>query len=276
MSEASENEHALALVENGAEIAGGAIGGAIGLIGGPAGVTLGAAGGVLAGKVFAHVGRELQLRLLGPRQHVRVGAAFAFAADQISARLLGGDELRDDGFFDRDHKGRCVAEETLEGVLITAGDAWEERKVKHIGWLYSSLAFDSSVEAADANHLLHLAERLSYRQLCSLAFLADPRPENALVSLTSVMGRPIVRTDAVNAELDEMAQALVIGFDDGGRIVPPSSTYDFAGFAGLDLIKVRVSALGLILHRLMRLDQISEEDILSVYADLGGSLTPRP
>lgn len=60
MSEASDNQLALALVENGSEIAGAVIGGAAGLIGGPIGVTLGAGGGVLASNVFKRVGSELQ------------------------------------------------------------------------------------------------------------------------------------------------------------------------------------------------------------------------
>ena len=101
MSEPSETKLALALIEDGSDLAGALVGGAIGLIGGPAGVALGAGGGVLAGRVLRRVGSELQLRVLGPRQHVRVGAAFYFAADQISARLLRGDELRTGGFFDR-------------------------------------------------------------------------------------------------------------------------------------------------------------------------------
>jgi hypothetical protein len=85
-----ESRLSLALIDSGSEIAGAAVGGALGLIGGPAGVAAGAVGGVVATRTLKRVGSELQGRLLGPRQLVRVGAAFTFAADQISARLLSG------------------------------------------------------------------------------------------------------------------------------------------------------------------------------------------
>jgi hypothetical protein len=75
----------------------------------------------------------------------------------------------------------------------------------------------------------------------------------------------------MNAELDDLAQSLVIGVDSGGRIVPPASTYDNVGFAARDLVTVRVAPLGTILHQLMRLDLIPGDDIGSVYRDLGGS-----
>ncbi len=111
------------MIEGGSEIAGAAVGGALGLLGGPPGVAAGAVGGVLVTRALKRIGAELQLRLLGPRQEVRVGATFAFAATEISERLERGDHERHDGWFDGGGEGRPHAEELLEGVLLNAANA---------------------------------------------------------------------------------------------------------------------------------------------------------
>ncbi len=60
----------------------------------------GAAAGVLVSRALRQLGSEIQQRLLGPRQRVRVGAAFAIAAETIAGRLEAGERPRSDDFFD--------------------------------------------------------------------------------------------------------------------------------------------------------------------------------
>lgn len=57
------------LIDAGAEIAGGAIGGALGfLAAGPAGAAAGGAGGAAAAAVLKHIGGEVSERVLSPRE----------------------------------------------------------------------------------------------------------------------------------------------------------------------------------------------------------------
>ena len=75
-------------------------------------------------------------------------------------RLEDGETPRDDGFFDPGIEGHdAPAEELLEGALLFAANAYEQRKVPLIGRLYASLVF-TSIPVAHANWLLRLAERL--------------------------------------------------------------------------------------------------------------------
>jgi hypothetical protein len=123
------------LIEGGAELAAASIGAAVGLIGGPPGAFGGAAAGVTATRLLRRLGADIQKRMLAPRQRIRTGAAYAIAAEEISRRLRAGESLRADGFFDTRMGGRPAAEELLEGVLHAAADAYEERKVTHLGKL---------------------------------------------------------------------------------------------------------------------------------------------
>jgi hypothetical protein len=260
------------LIEGGSELAGAAVGGALGLIGGPTGVLAGAAGGVFLTRTLKRVGTELRDRLLGPRQEVRVGAAFAFAANEIRERLEQGERERDDGWFEADASGRPKGEELLEGVLLNAANAYEERKVPYLGWLYASLAFDAGIGRDYANFLMRLADRLTFRQLASTAFFAPEPDPTLLVYVDTVRaGRSKRRSDPIMAELTELAQAGVIGVrQEDGSVVAPQGTYGGGDLRSLRFLDLALTSVGNDIYRLMRLDRIPRKDLIDVYEELGG------
>ncbi len=89
--ENNETDGIRRLITSGAEIAGGAVGGALGfLAGGPSGAALLGAGGAAAAMALKHIGQEASERLLGPREAVRVGGVLALAAGEIRQRLEAG------------------------------------------------------------------------------------------------------------------------------------------------------------------------------------------
>lgn len=258
-------------VQAGSELAGAVVGGALGLIGGPPGVLAGAAGGVVTTRVLKRVGSEIQERVLGPRQRIRAGAAFAYAADEIHTRLAAGEMPRTDGFF-ADDASRSSADELLEGVLTAAADAFEERKVRHYGWLYASLVFDSTVDPLDANYLLRLARGLTYRQLCAVAFFVDPRPSGVLALLDGAReGGVAGMSDGLALELDDLGQNGFIGFlQEGGHTARPSATLGGGDFRAIALARIGATAVGQQLYRLMRLERVPDGDLVRLRIDLGG------
>ncbi len=94
------------LISGGAEIAGGAVGGALGfLAGGPIGAAVLGAGGAAAAMALKHIGQEASERLLGPREKVRVGGVLAIAAAEINQRIKNGESVRSDDFFEEKSPG---------------------------------------------------------------------------------------------------------------------------------------------------------------------------
>lgn len=171
MSEENSNDEVLAteLIEGGSELAGAAVGAAVGFIAGPMGALGGAAAGVVVSRSLKRVGSEIRKRVMGPREEIRVGAAAAFAGEAITALLGAGLLPRDDGFFEANGKNeRSKGDELLEGVLLKARDSYEEKKIAHLGVLYANIAF-SKISASQANQLITLAGQLTYRQLVLLA-----------------------------------------------------------------------------------------------------------
>lgn len=171
----TENSDKLkSMIFAGSDLAGAAIGGALGFIaGGPAGA---AAAGAL-GVVVTHVGRDVATRFLSNREEIRVGASAAISIDQIRERLANGENVRSDNFFENVAGERSKAEEIFEGTLLAAKNSHEEKKVKHIAKLFSNIAFDETCDPSEANYYLHVAESLTYTHFVLIQlFSLDANP----------------------------------------------------------------------------------------------------
>lgn len=153
-------------LKTGSEIAGGIVGGAIGLIGGAAATVIGGGAGVIVGKGLI----EITERFLSNRESVRASASAAYSIVSIGKRIQNGEQLRNDDFFDEDY-GRSKAEELFEGVLIKCKNEYQEKKIKFISNIYSNTAFDANLSSENANQILNVAESLSYRKLLILKLM---------------------------------------------------------------------------------------------------------
>jgi len=162
-----------AIIGAGADIAGAAIGGALGfLAAGPAGAAAGGAGGAAAAHALRSIGEETAGRLLGPREKVRVGGALAIAAEKIQSRIERGECLRQDDFFEQKRNGRSDAQEVAESVLLKCQREAEERKIPFMAFLIGNIAFDAQISPGLAHQIVKTAESLTYRQLCILKIAA--------------------------------------------------------------------------------------------------------
>ena len=169
------------IVDEGAGIAGGAGGAALGLLSGDPLITTALGGvGAAAASVLRHVGHEFVDRLLGPRERTRVGAVLAVMAHDVHARRADGAEFRTDGFFDAGSGGRRDADEVAESVLLKCQREPEEKKIPHMGHFFAHVAFRPDISALMAHQLAKHAEQLTYRQFCLLNIATYRRPEYSL------------------------------------------------------------------------------------------------
>jgi len=156
------------LISAGSAIVGTATGGAVSFVtGGLAGATLGGPLGVITSKVLSDIAN----RLLSTREETRVGATAWYALNKIKSRRASGDKPRTDGFFKSKEKGRPDAEEIFEGVLLKAKNEHEEKKARILGNIFANIAFFPGFSVGEANHLLRIAENITYREMCILSLI---------------------------------------------------------------------------------------------------------
>lgn len=158
------------LIAAGVDVAGSVAGAGVGLVfGGSEGAIAGAVATPLATETLRWVATEVSRRVLGPRERSRAGAAVAFAAERLSVLGTEGAAIRRDGFFGEAPSGRNAAREVAEGVLLAARNSFEERKVRHIGYLFANVAVLEDIDDALAAWGLGKAEALTWRQYVLLA-----------------------------------------------------------------------------------------------------------
>ncbi|MCZ6770805.1 MAG: hypothetical protein O7G83_02305 [Proteobacteria bacterium] len=247
------------LIDSGAEIAGGAVGGALGfLAGGPVGAAALGAGGAAAATALKHIGQEASERLLGPREKVRVGGVLAIAAAEISQRIESGEKVRSDGFFEEQPSGRSDAEEVAENVLLKSQREPEEKKIPFMGHLLSNVAFDAQISAQMAHQITKAAEQLTYRQLCILKLAVAKQAfglRNKDYRGQSSFSREVYE---VLYECLDLYHRAFINF--GGEVA----------FGPTDIVpgRMTVQGLGADLYNLMRLAAIPDKELALIAAHL--------
>ncbi|NAT75993.1 hypothetical protein HKX68_03120 [Dickeya dadantii] len=165
-------EKAKSLISTGAEIAGAAVGGAIGFFAaGPAGAAGAGSLGVIVAKAGAKLLGDVADRAMSAREKVRVGATAAVAFNKIEKASQSGNEPRKDGFFNSEEGKRSNAEEILEGTLRRAREEYEEKKILLLGNFYANMVYSPGVSTEEANYYLRLFDSLTYRQLCIMSLI---------------------------------------------------------------------------------------------------------
>lgn len=254
-------------IERSCEVFGAAAGGAIGLIGGPIGSIGGAAAGAALTRTLQRVGLEVYERVMVRRQRERVGLVLGFSDAEARRHQEEGDQVRADGFFDADAGQRSAAEELTEAVLLQAANAYEERKLRHLGAIVPSLATRPDVSLADGHWLTRLAERLSWRQFKILSLFMEP-PGDAFSSQAA--SRAEGPTPGLSEEVEELSSLGLLGIAAAdGRFVGPGVT--LAGVATIWMTPQAEWGLtdrGRLLAEVLRLDQVPDPERQEVLAQL--------
>lgn len=243
------------LIESGSEITGATTGAVIGgAIAGPPGAMLGIVGGKAVERVFSKLGSEIKNRVLSKRESNKIGATATYALEKIEENIKSGKKLRDDGFFENDDTNRSTADEIVEGMMFSAQREHEEKKLKYYGNLVANIAFDKTISREQANQLLSIAKRLTYRQikLISLFGINQQLPIKMLrkedYRNNGVSGYILISILQDTLELYNIALvggngSAILGMTD---IVPANS---------------RVQGMGAILYNLMELSTISYTEL---------------
>jgi len=255
MNAPEKSEPLRKMIECGAEIAGGAVGGAIGfLFAGPVGAAVGGAGGAVAALAIKHIGQEVSERCLGPRERTRIGAVLALATAEIHDRTKKGEKVRDDDFFKANGSERPKAEEVAESILMKSQKEAEEKKLPYMAHLLANIAFDRNINSELAHQIIKIAEQLTYRQLCILKLSA--LTEQVSLRKNDFRGQETFARDIYQLlyEILDLYHRGLINFS--GEVL----------FGPTDVApaKMRIQGLGQDMFNLMNLASMPNQDLLQV------------
>ena len=255
-------------LDAGTELVGGVTGfGVAAMVSGPVGGFLGALAPV-AVRVIRRSALDHMHRQLSARERMRTAAVVRIATARTQQMLALGYEARSDGFFQGAPGNRSVAAELVEGVLISAQREHEEMKIPYLGNLLANIAFHDWISRGEANLLLRLADRLSYRQLCLLALFGRKAEFPNLRDGTFVKElREVEKSE--REELVELIGLLVEAeelFDLG--MVTQERRVIFAHGEGLNPANAMLFRYGAALYDLMELRDVPRDELEPLAATL--------
>ena len=230
----------------------------------------------VAGLLFDEAGSRLQLdeRLAGclrdaagaaadlpsTWERARAGATLAFAAELAVTRSSQGRPVRTDGFFSVRMPPRSDGERLIEAAVLAARATTEDRRIRHLGYLIAEVAVSPEIDLALADRALRLAGDCSWRQLVLLA--AVGRRDRAPLPLQPFEDDPRGwRTWGARED--------VTGLQRAGLLDPPLTTArPGAVQPRLRAADLRLTRRGVLVHRLLALDFVREDDVTAAIADL--------
>ncbi|MGN6201872.1 MAG: hypothetical protein ACTHNY_05655 [Solirubrobacterales bacterium] len=185
-----------------------------------------------------------------------MAGALYFALDDVEERLRDGEKPREDGFFGSDDQpDQSRADELLEAALVSAQRDYEERKLRHFGWLYSSFVFNVDITPANATYLVGVASRLTYHELVLVSLFHADAGYRGLPGWDRL--HPFEwQANALAGELYDLAREGLLMRTDQRPVQCPEDA---------NPSRLWVTPAGCKLFHCMRLDRISEEERADAY-----------
>lgn len=166
MSDKEENK--LLSQKTGAEMFAVSISSFIGTaVGGP----FGAVAGGLLGVILTKICTDLTNRNLSSKEEERITKTLIFANQKTEEHIQKNHIARKDDFYKEDATKRSNAIEIIEGILLKSKDEYQENKLEFFGYFLANISFYENISIEDANHMLNIVSRLTYRQMCILSLI---------------------------------------------------------------------------------------------------------
>ncbi len=244
--------------------AGAAAGAALaGPLGAVPGAAAGAACGTVIGKVLTDIGTEFVARILGPREEQRIGATLIYVINKIQKKLAAGEPHRTDWFSSQPQPSHpaCVeipfverppSVEIIEGILLAVQREYEEKKLPFMGNLMANIFFDPNIDKMQANLMIKISQRISYRQLCILSVFAH------IESSILLRERDYRGEDRINFKLISLLQEISDLWTLG---ILNCSEEAHLGLTDVNPSKMRIQGMGVLLYNLMELRDIEKNDL---------------
>jgi hypothetical protein len=167
--------------------------------------------------------------------------------------------VRTDGFFSVSTAARSAAERLVDDVVHAARQTSEERRGRHLGYLVAEVVVSSDIDVALAARTLQLVESCSWRQLVFLA--AVGRRDRSPLPLCPLEDEPRAwRAWGAREDVEDLRRT--------GLLDPAPTVVRAGARPRLRPADLRLTRRGVLVHRLLALDFVREDDVRAALADL--------
>lgn len=244
---ASGNE----LLKRGSKLIGPATGVYLGIVtSNPSGIILGSA----IGEAISLSINDFSNRVLSEKEKNNISIIEAFSI----AKILENQETKGEPnkkYFSNLKSGN--AQELYEGVLITAKNNYEDKKLEHIAYFYANIIYTADIEPQLSHLLLSTLQSLNFKQLSILSIAGQQEKYTKnLAGLEEINKRhDWYQTRIIQNEISNLMQNGLLHPVNDALITHVSSRH---------LNKCKLSPVGEILFNLAELNKMDKDDISDI------------
>ncbi|WP_343344733.1 hypothetical protein [Terrisporobacter petrolearius] len=88
-----------------------------------------------------------------------------YSLEMIKENLDNNNLIRGEDFFEENLNNQSLAEEIMDGILISSKNEHEESKLKYYGYLLGNIMFKNDLDIDECNRLIKLSRQLTYCQI---------------------------------------------------------------------------------------------------------------
>jgi len=210
--------------------------------------------GAAIGDALAQSINDFAERVLSEKEKTNISIAEAFSI----AKIIQNQETKgkvNEKYFDEKTSGNAY--ELYLGVLNTAKNNYEDKKLEFIGNFYGNIIFVADIEPQLSHFLLSIIKGLNYKQMCILSIIGQP--DKYLKDLTS----PEELSKRENWHQTYIIQNELANMMLSGLLIPHNDALlTYVGKRHLD--KCRLSAVGQLIFTIADLDKVDENDMLDL------------
>lgn len=88
-----------------------------------------------------------------------------YSLEMIKENIDNNSFIREKDFFEENLNNQSLAEEIMDGILISSKNEHEESKLKYYGYLLGNIMFKNDLDIDECNRLIKLSRQLTYCQI---------------------------------------------------------------------------------------------------------------
>ena len=116
-------------------------------------------------KLYESFINDLYENIYTSKESKRILIALYYSLEIIKENLDNNNVIRKEVFFEENLNNQCLAEEMINGIVISSRNEHEESKLKYYGYLLGNIMFKDNLDRDECNRLIKLSRQLTYCQI---------------------------------------------------------------------------------------------------------------
>ena len=205
-------------------------------------------------KLYESFINDLYENIYTSKESKRILIALYYSLEIIKENLDNNNVIRKEVFFEENLNKQCLAEEMINGIVISSRNEHEESKLKYYGYLLGNIMFKDNLDRDECNRLIKLSRQLTY---CQIKLI------NMYVISQTIQIPILQREDYTNLGIRDYK---LLGILQDTLDMIQKSILNGSGKLVLDVVqinpsKIKVQGVGTLLYNCMSLNKMPYDEL---------------